>query len=259
MSSARARRGTQRRRRTLWKLAGVAIACAALAGFSFAAQAFARDPRFALAGVGVSGNVRTPGALIVGAAGLPAGANVWLLHARAAAARVERLPWIDSATVRRTWPNVVTVEVTERVAAARLRQAGPGGAPHYALIDRTLRVLTVDELRADDAALVTLSISPAPAAPWQPGETVEQPDVAVALDAYDRLRLLGVRPMEVDVAPSTGVSAVTDTEFRVLFGKPDQLDRKVALFEAIAARLNRPKDVAYIDVRTIRAPTVQYR
>src|SRR5689334_10002160 len=39
-------------------------------------------------------------------------------------AAVERLPWVDTATVERSWPRGLTVHVIEQVAAARWGQNG---------------------------------------------------------------------------------------------------------------------------------------
>src|SRR5690348_8259902 len=80
----------------------------------------AADPRFALRGISVSGEAHTAVTDVVAAAAFENGANVWLLDTGAASRRIEALPWVATAAVHRTWPNRVSVWVTERRAVVRL-------------------------------------------------------------------------------------------------------------------------------------------
>jgi cell division septal protein FtsQ len=64
---------------------------------------------------------------------------------------------------------------------------------------------------------------------------------------------------EIQVEPVTGITAVTSSDVRVMFGGSDELATKLALYDAIVKRITRPQDVAYVDVRSTSAPTVQYR
>jgi len=83
--------------------------------------------------------------------------------------------------------------------------------------------------------------------------------VGEALEALRQFGELGVRMTEIEVEPITGISAITLSNMRVMFGGIDDIADKLALFDAIAKRISRPEDVAYVDVRSTSAPTVQYK
>lgn len=113
------------------------------------------------------------------------------------ARRVERLPWVDTARVAKSWPSGLVVTVVERTPAAEVADGS-----RWALVDSTGRVLVVDT--APVAGLVTLTWSGAPPAPGgqlparsraplavaaglrslaRPGPDVPAPVVSVAAEA----------------------------------------------------------------------------
>ena len=221
----------------------------------------AADPRFAVGLVAVRGCGHTAVADVVGAAAIPVGSNAWLIDRGAAARRVEALPWVHSARLHVSWPNRVTIEVSEREPVALVALGEPPQAatkPAYALIDDTQRVLTLDADPATSTALPVLVVMPPPA-PVPPGATIDRAEVGQALETYRRLVAMGLRISDVAIAPSTGISATADRNVRVLFGEDEDLAKKAELFQAIVAKISTPSRVAYIDVRSIRAPTVLYR
>lgn len=115
---------------------------------------------FAARVVTVVGAGHTPTAEIIAAAGLtdhPPLIDV----TGAAAAGVERLPWVATATVSREWPDGVRVTVVERTPVAAVALAAPAGTS--ALVDRTGRVLA--DTAQVPAGLVTLGGTGAPGAP----------------------------------------------------------------------------------------------
>ena len=221
----------------------------------------AGDPRFALGDVAVSGERRTPESEVRYAAALTKGSNVWLLDVASAEHRVEALPWVDAARVRRTWPNRVSIELTERVAVARVWVASGGSAeepvPQIALIDGSLRVLALEAPDGQAAALPLFRIDPQPK--LQAGNDASGSDVERAYDAMVQLRALGLRISEVDLKPATGVTVACDDGLHVILGSDDDLAKKVSLFKAIEPKITAPERVVYVDLRSVRAPTVLYR
>jgi cell division protein FtsQ len=224
----------------------------------------AANPRFAVQLTGVTGLEHTSAQDVVAAANLPAGQNVWLINRAAVAQRIQGLPWVDRATLHVGWPNRLTIAVTERRPAALVAlgavgdvapQATPGAG--FAVIDETGRVLVtgVGERPTDLPVLIVVP----PPVQVQPATQIDRPDIAAALDAYRRLSALGLHVSEVALAPSTGMSATADRNLRVLFGEDEDLAKKAELFQAIVAKISTPSRVAYVDVRSVRAPTVLYR
>ncbi|MGO8997353.1 MAG: cell division protein FtsQ/DivIB [Polyangiaceae bacterium] len=75
-------------------------------------------PRFAVKEIDVSGNVRRTSDDIAAEAGIAKGENVFSLDLDRARARLLADPWIRDASIARRLPGTVTVQVTERDAAA---------------------------------------------------------------------------------------------------------------------------------------------
>ena len=236
-----------------------AVALALVVGLGVLGWREASDPRFIAQIDGVRGCDHTAVADVVSAAGLAPGQNAWLIDRRALAKRVEALPWVARVAIHVAWPNRVSIQVTERRPAALVAlgvSAREQAGPRYALIDEGQRVLELES--RVPGALPVLVIVPPPAGAT-PGSDLSRPEASLALDAYRRLSALGLQISEVAIAPSTGISATADRNLRVLFGEDEDLAKKAALFQAIVAKISTPSRVAYVDVRSIRAPTVLYR
>lgn len=225
------------------------------------------DPRFAFEGAGVSGEAHTPLADIVYAAGFEKGKNVWLLDTGAAAKRIEALPWIDTAIINRAWPNRVSVRVTERQAVVRVRLPAVSAeepTAAEALIDASGRVLAISAIGQGDpreeqaAALPLIRLDPPPSG-LTPGAPMPGDDFQLAYDALVQLRALGLRVSEVDLKPATGITVTSDDGLRAILGTEDDLAKKVTLFKAIVPKIAAPENVVYVDLRSVRAPTVLYR
>lgn len=220
------------------------------------------DPRFAFTGLGIAGASHTTAADIDAAAAISAGENVWLIDTRAAQRRIESLPWVASATIERSWPNRVAVRVVERTPVARLSLTSPSGAEEpteeTALFDGSMRVLAVGTPNGSALGLPTIDIRPRPSG-VAAGADLSGSDVERAYDALVQLRALGVSVSRVDVAPATGITVSGAAGLRVIIGSDDDLAKKVELLRAIAPQITSPQDVVYVDLRSVRAPTVLYR
>ena len=252
-----------RKRRSAPRWPALAIVLfATVCALAIAAYREAGDPRFALDSLTVRGETRTSAQAIELAAALTKGSNVWLLDTGGAEQRVEALPWIATAHIARAWPNHVTVDVTERTPVARVALPDDVTAeeptPVAALIDAAFRVLAVAPQNYASADLPLFRIEPQPRH-LQPGADATGTDVERAYDALVQLRALGLRVSEVDLKPSTGVAVTCDGGLHVLLGSDDDLAKKVSLFKAILPKIASPEDVVYVDLRSVRAPTVLYR
>ena len=95
-----------------------------------------RSPLLRVHHIVVTGADRTPVAAVDAAGGLSHHRLMIDVNGAGAAAAIDRLPWVASARVHRSWPTTVVVMVRERVAVA---QVGPGGTTE--LVDGSGRVL----------------------------------------------------------------------------------------------------------------------
>ncbi len=240
-------------------LAWLLIALGAI-GYELYAQA--RDPHFA-ANIGtVTGLAHESEGEVLGALALAPDQNAWLINRRAAEWRIERLPWVGRASLHVTWPNEVTIDVIERTPMATVDLSQDTTQPPRraaAIIDETQRVLAVTTARDEHAELPRIVVLPPPVGPVSAGDTLANSDVTQALRALRELRTLGLPISAVGIAPSTGISVTANRNLRVLFGDDEELAKKAQLFEAIVAKISTPERIAYVDVRSVRAPTVLYR
>ena len=101
-------------------------------------------PIFRVTNVEITGNEHSTVEQIEEAAGVPDGANLLRVNAHDTALKVSDLPWVDKATVARSLPNTLVVEVEERVVAAYVN-ADDG--PH--LIDTKGREFIIDQPPAE--------------------------------------------------------------------------------------------------------------
>ena len=259
-SANRKRRATKA---LIFRLALAVVVLAALGGAAYAGVRASQDPRLALGDVAVRGCSRASTADVLAAAALPRGSNIWLLDTGGAAKRIEALPWTNTAKITRTWPNSVSVTVVERRPAARLAlpmsSAGEEPAATRALLDAQMHVLAVGPDDPRDFGLPLLSVTGIPSTAISPGADLSNTDAAAAFAAYRTLQAAGLHVQSVDIASATGIGVVTAENLRVLFGPPDGLAQKVALYRNIVVKIAAPKNVAYIDLRSARAPTVLFR
>ena len=100
-------------------LALVALAAAAVRRF------FLTDPRFLLSSssnVAISGNEHIPRAEVLGVFGVDLDRNIFKVPLAERRADLERLPWVEQATVMRLLPNHLRIELKERTPVAFTRQ-----------------------------------------------------------------------------------------------------------------------------------------
>jgi hypothetical protein len=120
-----------RRRRRMLIIVAVFLG---LAGATFGAL---RSPLLAIRAVEVTGADHTPIDAVLAAGGLRKGTPESDVDPHGARLRIEALPWVLHAKVRRHWPRSVTVDLQERTAVASATAASGG----WALIDTSGRVL----------------------------------------------------------------------------------------------------------------------
>lgn len=206
-------------------------------------------PGFHLSALEVGGNAVVSRAEIVKRAALPTDRNIWLLDMRAAERRIERIPYVRDASVRRKFPNAIEIAVSERAPEGCLLAAG------IALtIDADRRVLEsgCDRLPEPLYRLPGL-------AAVAPGDDERSDDLGRLLrDA----RTLGVGPHAFVAFGYDGYGGLLATlrgGVEVRFGSDGDLPDKIRLLDAILPRPGADAGVRAIDLRAPAAPVVLRR
>ncbi|HXY92839.1 MAG TPA: FtsQ-type POTRA domain-containing protein [Acidimicrobiia bacterium] len=182
----------------------------------------------------VRGAHRSTAQEIRSAAGIDRGDPMVWVDGGAAASRVDALPWVRTAQVRRDWPGTVTITVTERAPVAWVDRAGA-----VALVDGTGRVLErVVSAPADLPHVVGVQRVPPAGAPIVP---VAGAEVAARLVGYART---GTRTITVTRA---GVSLGLASGPEIRLGAPSRVMTKVNAAVAVLTALGGAP-VGYVDV-----------
>lgn len=227
--------GRRRLRRLTLVLAVVALVVTALAA--------TRSPLLDVDRVAVTGNDRTSADEVRRAAGIVRGEPLVSVDPGAVAARIEELPWVESADVERSWPSTVEVQVTERVAVAMVQLTGD----HAAMVDADGWVVDVESRPADAAAdpagpLVLTGIDGRVAE----GERLDD-DARAALEVAAAV----AERMPGAVA---SVSADLDAELveggAIRFGSVDDLDDKVTAAKTVLSGV----DTSCLELLDVRVP-----
>lgn len=221
----------RRRRRILLAGVGCLLVVAAM-------WVTVRSPLLDVDRVVVDGAAQTGGTAVADASGVDRGRPMSDVEEQAIADRVERLPWVRQARVRRDWPGTVRIMVVERapVAAARTFAGGWG------LLDVTGRVLA---WAADRPAALpeVVGIPPAGA-----------PATSVDAGTWGLLRVAAAVPPSL--LPRVAAIAPVGREVELLLapggtarlGPADGAPEKIGVVEAIVGRVD-PAAVATIDAR----------
>lgn len=192
-----------------------------------------------------AGGSHTDAGAVAMASGIGPGEPMTSVDAGAAARRIEELPWVDAARVRRSWPGTIRIEVTERTPVAVVNVTDARSA----LVDASGRVLVIggagDVVGAvPPEGVVALSGVRGRIAEGEPLRR----DARDALAVVDALR---------EAMPGSVTSVSTDLDATlaqggvVRFGTADDLADKMVAAETMLADV----DTACLDVLDVRVPT----
>jgi cell division protein FtsQ len=243
--SAVRRHEGQRRLRVVLAVVGCAVVTAATLGI-------VHSPLLSVRQVTVSGGGHTSHESVLRATGLDRHPLMIDVDTGRLEQRLDALPWVAKAAVRRDWPSTIGIKVRERVPAALVTTA----SGEWAVVDRGGRVLQ----RSSGTP------APPPALPSLPSFRGEQqlppPGSQLPQSSAPALRVLGAlqwplssQVSAVDVQPDGEVSLTMAGGVVVLLGDASQLDRKLAATQTVLSQV-RPSSVRTIDVRVPEAPAV---
>lgn len=194
----------------------------------------------------VLGAVHTPPSTVLAVAGLAGHPPMIDVDAGLSSEKIERLAWIDKASVEVRWPDSVTVVVTERVPTATLPAAGGG----LAVVDGSGRVLA--HLSQPPAGTVALGV-PARAGP--PGSVIAGQDSSALGVARGLPAALTAQVRSVDAEPGGQVGLTLAGGQQVHLGAPDQLAEKFEALESLLAA-NVLNGAASVDLTVPDEPIV---
>jgi len=232
-------------RRRLRLITGMTVGVAAI-GVAWGAS---RSPLLDVDHVRLTGATHTQPWKIIQTAGALPGRRMIDVDEAAAAHRIERLPWVAEARVRRRWPNTVSIQVRERAPAASV-PAATGG---WALVDDRGRVLApVASAPADRPALD--GVPPAgPPGTLVPARTRAPLDVVRALTPAMLLRVGAVVR-----APDGELQLRLRAGGVVRLGDTGRLEPKLVAAEAVLGDVDA-RHVAVLDVRVPDTPVLTRR
>lgn len=202
-----------------------------------------RTPLLDVDRVTVSGAERTEVDAVVEASGVELGEPLVSVSADAVARRVERLPWVATARVERSWPSTVKVHVSERVPVATVQVTDD----HAALVDAEGQVLAIEARAADDA------------------DDTEAPLVLTGIDGRiaegerldgDAREALAVAAAVAERLPGVVASVSTEVDAELVaggtirFGDAADIDDKVTAVKTVLDDV----DLACLDVLDVRVP-----
>jgi POTRA domain, FtsQ-type/Cell division protein FtsQ len=235
--------------------AGRALAMLILLAAGWAVYACATSERFVVHSVTVHGNVlltQTDIEAILGVKGI----NIFWLDRQQAVARLRGLPVVQQADMEASLPDSVEVRIVERQPVAFWTSGD-----HSYLVDREgviLKAVDADtqQTRACAGQPCDPRLAPLPTvaqldnSPLAPGEQVESRALEAAARLAAILPSIGVQPVAFDWSQDVGLEVPTRDGWRARFDDSADLDRQVALLQAIRDYLARSKtSVQLIDVR----------
>jgi len=219
----------------------VLVVLAALAAVAIAGWLVLQSPLLDVDDIVVRGAAQTPPAAVEDAAGVGRGDALVFVDLGAAARRVERLPWVATASVERDLPGELSIRVTERVPAAWVRRA----PDRVAVLDGDGRVLAdAPEPPAGIPELTGTGSIPVPGGVVRPARVA---GIVGLLGPELRADVIGVR------AGGGAVVLLRRDGPEVRLGAPVRVGEKSRVALAVLRALAAPFP-AYVDVSVPDAP-----
>lgn len=185
-------------------------------------------PVFKISTVSVTGNTKVSKEEILAAASLPPGKNIYTVSMKDAKARIEALPYVLTAEVKRKFPARVSITVTERAEAVAVQCTGG-----YAVLDREGRVLRISADAEDLCIASGVNVSsavPGQAVSMEDGRFVE--NLKLLLAETEKAGL-GELIVKIQIPSAVDVVLVTRGGMEIQLAGMDELSHKLQLCYSI--------------------------
>jgi cell division protein FtsQ len=200
--------------------------------------------------VAVTGNELVARSEILDRAAVASDQSMWFQSLGAMRARIETIPYIATATVRRLPPGSIVIVVSERSPFAVVRSGDDA-----AVVDRDLRVL---QAATGEEKLPVFSVEPG--LTLTPGEFLTRSGIVTLRNDYEAMIAAHVSPRRLELDRFGGLVATVRGGIRVLLGDENDFAKKLALVDPILSQVvSNQRQVAAIDLRAPAAPVIVYR
>jgi len=164
--------------------------------------------------------------------------------------RISYLPMVQSVEVHRRWPQTIRIEITERTPWGFWQV----GADRY-VVDAEGVVLP-EVLPAEGAPLVNDLSNPVRLVP---GDHVDLDAVRLAQELLARIpETLSTGITSLEYSPERGLALMTDAGYQVVVGDSQNMEYKLAVWQAIEERLGQEAMVGHVlDLRFEDRPSFQ--
>lgn len=228
----------------------VALAVILVVGLVFGAIMVYRSGLFSVEKVTVVGATRLTQEKVIESAAVPRGATLLRVPLKDIEKRVAADPWVETASVRRAWPNGLTITVKERTPAATVT-AGQTGEPWIIASDaKWLQVASAEDTETLLAIQGPLTLKP------EVGAIEHDRAIANALAILKDLSpALRDQVASIKTESVEGTELTTKDGVMIYIGSASRLDEK----EKITLKLleeNKGK-IIYINVRVPEHPTLR--
>jgi cell division protein FtsQ len=223
------------RRRLRVLLVGASVRCAA--GISVLVGT---SPVLDVDHMSVTGMQHVTAAQVRTASGVSMHDHLLFVDAGAAAHRVEQLPWVAHASVKRDFPGTLKIAITEYIPVAYVR-----GTTGVVLVAENGHVIAYSPT-APTRGVEIRGVRRAPSV----GELLSPPDAAGVVSRLPAT--LAPQVSAVDVSGG-GLALVLARGGQIRMGNASDLDAKAAAAEAVLAHLGA-QSFSYVDVSTPNRP-----
>jgi len=177
--------------------------------------------------------------------------NLWLQNTHAAELRIESIPYVKSASLHRSLPADLRIDLTERTPSAVIVVG-----ERAVLIDPDGRVLETDGLYPSDLPRMRIAVNE----PLVAGRFLKDARVARAQRDYNQLLRHGVVTTALEFDKLMELTVRLGSGVRVRLGADNDLAEKAALVEPILQQIAGKIDkVVSLDLRAPRTPVVVYK